>query len=52
MKFPINDYDADVEDVEDNIKYKYCFRCKNKINKKIIKKYNINKLFESLTIKS
>ena len=49
MKFPINDYDADIED---NIKYKYCFRCKKKINKKIIKKYNINKLFESLTINS
>ena len=49
MKFPINDYDADIED---NIKYKYCFRCKKKINKKIKKINNLIEIFETLQIKS
>jgi hypothetical protein len=46
MKFPIIDYDADVED---NIKHKYCFKCKKKINKKISK---LIEIFDTLQIKS
>jgi hypothetical protein len=52
MKFPIIDYDADIED---NIKHKYCFKCKKKINKKnkkINKISNLIEFFDTLQIKS